>query len=88
MSDLADDLRRRIADRTAKIGVIGMGYVGLPLAVEFASVGFTVTGIDVDPEKIDTIRSGRSHIEDVPTEVVGPLVRKRLPLQDPPNPVS
>jgi UDP-N-acetyl-D-glucosamine dehydrogenase len=49
-----DVLSRKIEDRTARLGVVGMGYVGLPLAVEFGKAGFTVTGIDIQKSKIDT----------------------------------
>ena len=49
-----------------KIGVIGLGYVGLPLAVAFADEGHDVVGLDVDPRKIDALAEGRSHIGDVP----------------------
>jgi UDP-N-acetyl-D-glucosamine dehydrogenase len=77
MKSLALTLKRRIDRREARIGVIGLGYVGLPLAVEFAQAGFSVTGIDVDPRKIATLRAGRSHVEDVPASVVAPLVRSR-----------
>jgi UDP-N-acetyl-D-glucosamine dehydrogenase len=59
-------LLERIRDRQARIGVIGLGYVGLPLAVEFARAGFDVTGFDVDPWKTGEINSGRSYIPDVP----------------------
>ena len=52
-----------------RFGVIGLGYVGLPLAVEFGRAGFHVTGIDVDPKKVATIRAGESHVEDVAAEV-------------------
>jgi len=75
---LARALKRKIESREAKIGVIGLGYVGLPLAVEFAGAGFQVTGVDVDPAKIDTIRAGRSHVEDVSDDEIAPLVRKKL----------
>jgi UDP-N-acetyl-D-glucosamine dehydrogenase len=56
----------RIKSKEARIGVIGLGYVGLPLAVEFASAGFDVTGFDVDPTKIAQISAGNSYIPDVP----------------------
>jgi len=56
----------KIRTRSAKVGVIGLGYVGLPLAVEFARAGFDVTGFDVDRSKIDQINSGKSYIPDVP----------------------
>jgi UDP-N-acetyl-D-glucosamine dehydrogenase len=55
----------RIQNRSARVGVIGLGYVGLPLAVEFARAGFTVTGFDVDARKVDEINAGRSYIPDV-----------------------
>src|SRR5512134_1145093 len=71
-------LKRKIDRRVATIGVVGLGYVGLPLAVEFARAGFSVTGIDVDPQKIAAVRSGRSHIEDVTSEELAPLVRQKL----------
>jgi UDP-N-acetyl-D-glucosamine dehydrogenase len=68
-------LARRIADRTARIGIVGLGYVGLPLAVEFARAGFRVVGIDVDDRKVRTVNAGTSHIEDVSTETLRPLVK-------------
>lgn len=61
-------LAKRIATRQARIGVIGLGYVGLPLAVEFAKEGFRVTGVDVDAERIEGVERGRSYILDVPSE--------------------
>src|SRR5215831_9541525 len=56
----------RICNKQARIGVIGLGYVGLPLAVEFAKAGFDVTGFDVDASKVAAINAGRSYIQDVP----------------------
>jgi len=64
------NLKEKIRDRKARVGVIGLGYVGLPLAVEFAKKGFDVTGFDVDVSKIDAINAGRSYIPDVKTEEV------------------
>jgi UDP-N-acetyl-D-glucosamine dehydrogenase len=61
MQTLIDAIRRR----EARCGIIGLGYVGLPLALEFARAGFRTTGIDVDRRKIDAIRAGRSYIVDV-----------------------
>ena len=58
---------------TKKIGIVGLGYVGLPLAVAFAEAGHEVLGLDTDRRKIDGINAGRSHIEDVPNEVLGAL---------------
>jgi UDP-N-acetyl-D-glucosamine dehydrogenase len=65
-----NDLRERIGAREARIGVIGLGYVGLPLALEFARKGFHVTGIDLNALKIETLRKGSSYIEDVPASQV------------------
>ncbi len=66
MSALAAALLDRLKTRTARTGVLGLGYVGLPLAVEFARAGFTTTGIDLDARKVDAINAGRSYIPDVP----------------------
>lgn len=68
-------LLEKIADRTARIGVIGMGYVGLPLAVEFAHSGFRATGFEVDARKAEAINKGQSYIIDVPSEQVAELVK-------------
>ena len=70
----ASDLRERITKRTARVGVLGLGYVGLPLAVEFAHAGFEVTGIDVQQSKVDQFNRGHSYIKDVKDDVFGPLV--------------
>src|SRR5258705_7684792 len=59
------ELSERIRRREARCGVIGLGYVGLPLALEFARAGFHVTGIDVDGAKIDAINGGRSYVVDL-----------------------
>jgi len=64
------DLLQKIFDREARVGVVGLGYVGLPLAVEFAEAGFSVTGIDVDRDKVRQLNQGRSYIDDVPSERV------------------
>jgi UDP-N-acetyl-D-glucosamine dehydrogenase len=69
----------KIRARSAKIGVIGLGYVGLPLAVEFARAGFDVTGFDVDPSKIELINSSQSYIPDVPdADLAEQVSAKRL----------
>lgn len=65
------DLARRIENRTARVGVIGLGYVGLPLAVTIARAGFPVTGFDIDEDKIVALDAGRSYIEAVPGEALG-----------------
>jgi len=61
-------LARRIDSRTARVAVIGLGYVGLPLAVEFAKEGFSVTGIDLDRRRVQGVNRGRSYIGDVSSE--------------------
>ncbi len=67
LSSTAEALRHKIVSRTARVGVVGLGYVGLPLAVELARAGFTTTGIDLDKRKVDAINRGESYIQDVPT---------------------
>jgi len=67
-------LIKRLQDRSARVGIIGIGYVGLPLAVVFAEAGFHVTGIDPIQEKVDSVQRGESYIMDVPTEQVTRLV--------------
>lgn len=67
-------LLEKIDKKTAQIAILGLGYVGLPLAVVFAEAGFTVIGIDTDSRKIKTILNHQSHIQDVPSETVAKLV--------------
>jgi UDP-N-acetyl-D-glucosamine dehydrogenase len=74
---IIQQLVSRIEARTARVGVIGLGYVGLPLAVEFARSGFTTIGIDVDVRKVDAINGGHSYIPDVSTADVASLSEKR-----------
>lgn len=66
-------LRQRIESREALIGIIGLGYVGLPVAVAFAEAGFSVVGVDLREEKVSLLEEGRSHLRDVPDERVRPL---------------
>jgi UDP-N-acetyl-D-glucosamine dehydrogenase len=75
MTASARSLEQKIAARTATVGVVGLGYVGLPLAVEFAAAGYRVTGIDVDGSKVADINAGRSQVPDVPARELAPLVR-------------
>jgi UDP-N-acetyl-D-glucosamine dehydrogenase len=67
-------LQEKIRNKTARVGIVGLGYVGLPLAVEFARAGFSVTGIDVLEHKVAQLNAGVSYIQDVPTEVFGHYV--------------
>jgi UDP-N-acetyl-D-glucosamine dehydrogenase len=64
------ELGQKIDGREARIGIIGLGYVGLPLAIEFAKEGFRVTGFELDHEKVRVLAEGRSYIEDVPAAAV------------------
>ena len=68
------NLLEKLSSREATVGVVGLGYVGLPLAVEFANAGFSVLGIDVDAEKVEHINAGRSYIGDVADASVRCLV--------------
>ena len=70
-----EDLQKKITSKVAHVGVVGLGYVGLPLAVEFAAEGFNVTGIDIDTKKVDALNRGESYIQDIPTSVLAPLVK-------------
>jgi UDP-N-acetyl-D-glucosamine dehydrogenase len=70
-------LTDKIRSKTARVGVVGLGYVGLPLAVEFAKVGFSVTGIDVQASKVDALNNGESYIQDVPQAEVNELVQAK-----------
>jgi UDP-N-acetyl-D-glucosamine dehydrogenase len=73
MSSLAGSLLQKIESRRARTGVVGLGYVGLPLAVELANAGFHATGIDLDERKIQAITDGHSYIPDVATSDVRAL---------------
>jgi UDP-N-acetyl-D-glucosamine dehydrogenase len=64
----------KITERQARVGVVGLGCVGLPLAVEFAGGGFQVTGFEVNPTKVDEINAGTSYIQDIESAAVAPLV--------------
>lgn len=70
----SESLARKIESREARVGIVGLGYVGLPLAVEYAKAGFTVTGIDLSAAKIDRVNAGESYIADIPTAELKPLV--------------
>ena len=70
-------LEEKILSRTARVGIIGLGYVGLPLAMEFARAGFSVTGIDIEPTKVARLNRGESYVQDVGADVLGALVESR-----------
>jgi UDP-N-acetyl-D-glucosamine dehydrogenase len=68
ITDYADLLQKKIKDHSAQVSVMGLGYVGLPLALEVAKAGFQVTGIDLDPEKVKKVNQGETYISDVTGE--------------------
>src|SRR5688572_13897297 len=68
-------LLKRIEDRSAVVSVVGLGYVGLPLAMEFAKAGFKVIGFDVSQRVVDLLNRGESHIQDVPAAEVAEMVK-------------
>ena len=74
-----NQLLGKIADKSAKVAVIGLGYVGLPLAVGLAKSGYAVVGLDVNPHKIDTLNQGVSYIPDVSSTDVDSLVNSSAP---------
>ena len=69
-------LAGKIRTRSARVGIVGLGYVGLPLAVEFAKAGFDVTGIDLQESKAQRVNAGDSYVQDVPSSVMKPLVEQ------------
>ena len=62
-----DILRAKADNRSAVIGIVGLGYVGLPLAVEMAEAGYAVVGFDVSTRVVDRVNQGTSHVQDVPS---------------------
>jgi UDP-N-acetyl-D-glucosamine dehydrogenase len=77
MSDIRSTLERKLRDRSAKMAVLGLGYVGLPFATVFAEGGFDVLGVDPDQKKVDAVNAGKSYIGDVKSEQVAQLVKAK-----------
>jgi len=77
LSESFHQLSDKIRQKTARVGIVGLGYVGLPLAVEYAKAGYAVTGIDVMDTKVSALNSGDSYVQDVPGDEVAGLVAKR-----------
>ncbi len=75
---IQQNLLEKIRTRSAALGIVGLGYVGLPLAVEFARAGLRVVGVEVDRRKVEAITRGESYVPDVPTPVLADLVRRGL----------
>jgi UDP-N-acetyl-D-glucosamine dehydrogenase len=69
-------LKEKIQKKSAAIGVVGLGYVGLPLAVEYAAKGFRTVGIDVDQRKVDSVNCGKNYIDDVDSGLLAKLVKR------------
>ena len=69
---------KRIEEKEVKAGILGLGYVGLPLAREFAGSGIRVLGFDIDETKVRTLNTGRSIIKGVPDSELKQLVKKKL----------
>jgi UDP-N-acetyl-D-glucosamine dehydrogenase len=76
-TSLSEALYEKLATRTARVGVVGLGYVGLPLAVELARAGFETTGVDLDPEKVAAINRGESYIRDVAADDIARFTSTR-----------
>src|SRR3990172_3360704 len=77
MTDIRSNLERKLRERSAKMAVLGLGYVGLPFATVFAEGGFDVLGVDPDQKKVDAVNAGKSYIGDVKSEQVAQLVKAK-----------
>ncbi len=77
MNETARALLEKIQDRSSKVGIVGLGYVGVPLALTFVEAGFPVLGFDVDPEKVATLNAGESYIDHIEEEGVRKAVEAR-----------
>lgn len=76
------DLKDKILSKEAKIGIIGLGYVGLPLAIEFSRIGFSVFGFDIDRTKVDALKEGRSYIKHIGAESIRNALVRFCPTTD------
>ena len=76
MRSLTEKLEKKIKDKKAKIGIIGMGYVGIPLGLEFAGTGFSVTGFDNDSARVKDINAGKQVIKHIPAKSMKEFVKK------------
>ena len=72
-----DGLLKKIESKNVKVGVIGMGYVGLPLAIEIAKSDIEVTAIDIDEVKVNAINSGTSYVPDISSSLLNEQVQKK-----------
>src|SRR5688500_17207047 len=74
MTDPLERLQKKLSERRALVAVVGLGYVGLPVAVEFAEAGFEVIGVDLDAHKVSELGLGHSYLLDLASERIAPLV--------------
>jgi UDP-N-acetyl-D-glucosamine dehydrogenase len=74
----AQELERKLRERTARVGVLGLGYAGLPMAVELAQAGFDVTGLDINPARVNAVNDGTSPVSDVEDATIRGLLQQRL----------
>ena len=79
---IKDQLLAKINDHNAVVAIVGLGYVGLPLAVAFAEHGFPVIGIDVDARKVTSLNLGESYVQDIPSERLAAIVAGGNPASD------
>jgi len=70
------DLITKLSDKTAVIGILGLGYVGLPLMIRYAEIGYKVLGIDIDQEKVDILNQGKSYIEHISSDLIKTSLEK------------
>ncbi|NIT54048.1 MAG: UDP-N-acetyl-D-glucosamine dehydrogenase, partial [candidate division Zixibacteria bacterium] len=75
MENYQEELQQKFQNRSAKIAILGLGYVGLPLATLFAESGFEVTGVEPNLSKIETLNRGESYVQDVPSHKVKELIQ-------------
>ena len=75
MSNYQQNLKNKLKDRSAKVVILGLGYVGLPLATIFAEAGFNVVGVEPDQAKVDKLKKGESYVQDVPSEKLARLMQ-------------
>ncbi len=80
--DLKEELKEKIVQRKAVIGIIGLGYVGLPLVIEFAKAGFKVRGFDIDKKKIQILQNGESYIKHIKSEMIKDILPGFEPTSD------
>jgi UDP-N-acetyl-D-glucosamine dehydrogenase len=71
-------LLQKLKDKSARIGIVGLGYVGLPLALRFSDAGFAVSGLDIDPDKVKALNAGRSYIAQIPAERIAKAVKAKF----------